>query len=171
MSDENDFFVGYLGMPKKDRRFLLKAVPLGLLGVAGAGLGLGLTAPSNGGGRWETGTPVTLIGRIGFHPYPVLWSGGKGIVLSGVAKKSADSYLRPFDGKTVEVSGIKITRKDCFMLGIAEGDIKSISQDLPPLPQTQVLGEVSLMGEILDARNALYSRRIACLFLRRCWRL
>ena len=152
MKDENDFFVGYLDMPKKDRRFLLKAVPLGLLGVAGAGLGLGMSAPSKLGGRWETGTPVTLTGRIGFHPYPVLWTGGKAIVLSGVAKKSADAYLRPFEGQVVEISGIKITRKDCFMLGVADGDIKTSSQTAPPLPQTEVIGEVSLMGEILDAQ-------------------
>ena len=32
--NEDDFYVGYGAMPKKDRRFLLKAVPAGLLGLS-----------------------------------------------------------------------------------------------------------------------------------------
>ena len=73
MNNEDDFYVGYGAMPQKDRRFLLKTVPFGLLGLAGAGAFIGTRAASDGGGRWETGTPVTLKGRIGLDPYPVLW--------------------------------------------------------------------------------------------------
>ena len=82
MSNEDDFYVGYGPLPKKDRRFLLKAVPAGLLGIAGAGAFIGTRAASEGGGKWETGTPVTLKGRIGFHPYPVLWVDGIGHVIA-----------------------------------------------------------------------------------------
>jgi len=152
MNDEDDFFVGYGALPDKDRRFLLKAIPAGLLGLAGVGGFLGTRALSSGGGRWETGTPVTLRGRIGFHPYPVLWVNGIGHVLAGVGKRSSDPYIRPFDGQTVELSGVKIIRNDCFMLGVAKGDIKAIPNILPPIPKTEYLGEVSLMGEILDAQ-------------------
>lgn len=152
MSNEDDFYVGYGAMPKKDRRFLLKAVPAGLLGLAGAGAFIGTRAASQGGGRWETGTPVTLTGRIGFNPYPVLWVDGVGHVIAGIGKINADPYIKPFEGQAVQVRGVKIVRNDCFMLGVAQGDIKASSENVAGIPQTEILKEVSLMGEILDAQ-------------------
>ncbi|MEP6342437.1 MAG: hypothetical protein ABJ275_03905 [Maricaulaceae bacterium] len=152
MSNEDDFYVGYGAMPNKDRRFLLKALPLGLLGLSGAGAFIGTRAGSQGGGRWETGTPVTLKGRIGFHPYPVLWVDGVGHVIAGIGKLHADPYVKPFDGQAVEVRGVKIVRNDCFMLGVAVGDIKPTSQTVAAIPKTEILDEVSLVGEILDAQ-------------------
>jgi len=152
MSDQNEFFVGYGDLPDKERRFLLKAIPLGLMGLAGVGAAFGVSAPSAGGGRWETGKLVTLTGRIGFHPYPTLWVNGKGIVIAGFGKKGADSYIRPFDKQVVEVRGVKIVREKCFMLGVAKGDIQAVSTELAPLPEIEILGDVSLIGEILDAQ-------------------
>ena len=152
MNNEDDFYVGYGSLPKKDRRFLLKAIPAGLLGIAGAGAYIGTRAASEGGGKWETGTPVTLNGRIGFHPYPVLWVNGVGHVIAGVGKINADPYIKPFDGQAVQVRGVKIVRNDCFMLGIAKGDIKVVSETVADIPPTETLGDISLIGEILDAQ-------------------
>jgi len=152
MSDENDFFVGYGAVPDKDKRFLLKAVPAGLIGLAGGGALLGTSAASSGGGRWETGTPVTLKGRIGFHPYPVLWVDSIGHVIAGIGKKGADAICKPFEGAAVSVTGIRIVRNNCFMLGVAAGDISFTDQIMPPIPQTETLGEINVIGEILDAQ-------------------
>jgi len=152
MSDEKDFFVGYGAVPDKDKRFLLKAVPAGLIGLAGCGVLLGASAASSGGGRWETGTPVTLNGRIGFHPYPVLWVDGIGHVIAGIGKKGADAICKPFEGPAVSVTGIRIVRNNCFMLGVAAGDISFADQIMPPMPQIETLGEVNVIGEILDAQ-------------------
>lgn len=152
MSDETDFFVGYGAVPDKDKRFLLKAVTAGLIGLAGAGALLGASAASSGGGRWETGTPVTLTGRIGFHPYPVLWVDGIGHVIAGIGKKSADAICKPFEGGNVIMTGVRIVRDDCFMLGVAAGDITSIEQVTTPIPEVETLDDVHLIGEILDAQ-------------------
>ena len=152
MSDEKDFFVGYGDLPDKDRRFILKAVPAGLIGIGGTAAFIGTRAASEGGGKWETGTPVTLQGRIGFHPYPVLWVDGVGHVISGIGKINADPYIKPFDGQAVEVRGVKIVRNECFMLGVAEGDIKAVSETVAAIPPTLHVGEVNLIGEILDAQ-------------------
>lgn len=152
MSDENEFYLGYGDVPDKDKRFLLKAVPAGLIGLAGGGALLGARAATAGGGRWETGTPVKLVGRIGFHPYPVLWVNGIGHVIAGIGKKAADAICKPFEGKDVMVTGIRIVRNDCFMLGVADGDIVPTTQTQPPIPQTETLNEVQLIGEILDAQ-------------------
>lgn len=152
MSKEDDFYVGYGPLPKKDRRFLLKAVPAGLLGIAGAGAFIGTKAASEGGGQWETGTPVTLKGRIGFHPYPVLWVDGIGHVISGIGKRGADEYCAAFDGQSVEVTGVRIVRNECFMLGVAKGDIKVIDQPTQPVPQLTQIKDVSIIGEVLDAQ-------------------
>ena len=152
MSDQDDFYVGYASLPQKDRRFLLKAVPAGLLGLAGTGAFIGTRAASAGGGRWETGTPVTLRGRIGFHPYPVLWVDGIGHVIAGIGKKSADAYCKAFEAQSVEVTGVKIVRNECFMLGVAQSDIKAISEPTAPIPQPRYVDEVSIVGEVLDAQ-------------------
>ena len=152
MSEENDFYVGYGAMPDRDRRFILKAVPAGLIGIGGAAAFIGTRAASEGGGRWETGTPVTLNGRIGFHPYPVLWVNGVGHVIAGIGKINADPYVQPFEGQAVQVRGVKIVRNDCFMLGVADGDIKPISETVADIPQIETVGEVSLVGEVLDAQ-------------------
>jgi hypothetical protein len=152
MSDEKDFYLGYGSVPDKDKRFLLKAVPAGLIGLAGGGALLGASAASSGGGRWETGTPVTLNGRIGFHPYPVLWVDGIGHVIAGIGKKGADSICKPFEGEDVRVTGVRIVRNDCFMLGVAAGDITFLDQVMPPIPKAETLNEVKLIGEILDAQ-------------------
>jgi len=151
-SPDQDFYVGYLGLPKKDRRFLLKAIPLGLLGLAGGGALMGRQGASEGGGRWETGTPVSLTGRLGFYPYPTLWVGGVGIVLVGIGKRGTEDYTRPYEGQTVTVKGIKIVRGDCFLLGVAEGDITQASAQAAPLPAANASKEVSLVGEVLDAQ-------------------
>lgn len=152
MSQPDDFYVGYGELPKKDRRFLLKAVPAGLLGVAGAGAFIGTRAASSGGGSWETATPVTLQGRIGFHPYPVLWVDGTGHVIAGVGKKSADAYCKSYEGQSVEVKGVRIVRNDCFMLGVAEGDIKPINAPTASIPKYELIDNVSIIGEVLDAQ-------------------
>jgi len=152
MNNEDNFYVGYGPLPDKDRRFLLKTVPAGLLGLAATGAILGGLAASAGGGRWETGTPVTLKGRMGFHPYPVLWVNGIGHVIAGFGKQSADSYCRPFEGQAVEITGIKITRNQCFMLGVADGDIAPINTIMPPLPKAVFKKNISVAGEVLDAQ-------------------
>ena len=147
-----DFYVGYGKMPKRDRRFLLAAVPAGLLGLAGAGAFLGPRAGSAGGGRWETATPVTLRGRIGFHPYPTLWVEGTGHVIAGIGKTGADRFCKKFEGQNVEVTGVKLVRNGCFMLGVAEGDIKQVQQSMPAIPQVSFVQDVSIFGEVLDAQ-------------------
>lgn len=152
MSTEDDFYVGYGPLPKKDRRFLLKAIPAGLIGVAGVGAFIGTRAASDGGGQWETATPVTLKGRIGFHPYPVLWANGVGHVIAGIGKVGADAYCKEFEGQNVEVTGVRIVRNDCFMLGVAQGDIKPIDQVTTPIPQNGTSKDVSIVGEVLDAQ-------------------
>jgi hypothetical protein len=152
MNNEDNFYVGYGPLPKRDRRFLLKAIPVGLLGIAGAGAFTGSRAASDGGGQWETATPVSLKGRIGFHPYPVLWVDGIGHVIAGIGKKSADAYCKAFVGQNVEVTGAKIIRNNCFMLGVAKGDIKAIESETSPIPQHGPIHEVSIVGEVLDAQ-------------------
>jgi hypothetical protein len=152
MSEEKDFYVGYGAVPDKDRRFLLRAVPAGLLGIAGAGAFIGSRAASAGGGRWETGTPVTLTGRLGFHPHPILWTEGQSIVLAGIGKIGADEYLRPFDGQEVQMKGIRIVRDNCFMLGVADGDTFIYDQVMLPLPGVETVQSVRMVGEIVDAQ-------------------
>ena len=152
MRDEKDFYVGYLDLPEKDRRFLLKTVPLGLIGLAAGGAIMGAQARSAGGGRWETGTPVSLTGRIGFHPYPTLWVDGAGITLCGIGKKGAEPYTRQYDGQVVNVTGVRIVRGQCYLLGVAEKDITPASVQTAPLPTTTVQSEVGLIGEVLDAQ-------------------
>ena len=95
---------------------------------------------------------MTLRGRIGFQPYPVLWVDGTGHVIAGIGKKSADAYCKAFEGQDVEVKGVRIVRNECFMLGVAKGDIKAIDQATSPIPEHGSIKDVSIVGEVLDAQ-------------------
>lgn len=150
MSD--DFYVGYGPLPDRDKRFLLRAIPLGLAGLAGLGAFTATHARSSGGGRWETGTPVTLTGRVTFSPYPTLWVGEEAHILAGIGKVGADPIAQPFDGQVVTATGIKIVRGDCFMLGVGVGALVPSDTDVAPIPDSQPLGEIELLGEVLDAQ-------------------
>ncbi len=152
MTDNQDFYVGYSPVPDRDRRFLLKTIPAGLLGLAGAGIFVGSRARSVGGGRWETGTPVTLTGRLSFDPYPTLWVGDEAIIIAGFGKRGSDPYTKPLDGKVVQATGVRIVRGNCFMLGVAEGNIVAIEAERAERPRPQPAETVSIIGEILDAQ-------------------
>ncbi|GLQ21365.1 hypothetical protein ACFFUB_10950 [Algimonas porphyrae] len=150
MSD--DFYVGYGPLPDRDRRFLLRAIPLGLASIAGIGAFTASRARSAGGGRWETGTPVTLTGRISFSPYPTLWVGEDAHVLAGIGKVGADPIARAFDGQTVQATGVRIVRGDCFMLGVKAGNLIVSDTPAPPIPTIEDLGMIEVLGEVLDAQ-------------------
>lgn len=150
MSD--DFYVGYGPLPDRDRRFLLRAAPLGLASLIGLGAFTASRARSSGGGRWETGTPVNLTGRVTFSPYPTLWVGETAHILAGIGKVGADPIAQPFDGQTVTATGVKIVRGDCFMLGVGAGSLTLSNADVPSLPEVQQLDDMELLGEVLDAQ-------------------
>jgi len=152
MSDSEDFYVGYGTAPDVDRRFLLRSIPVGLACLTGAGTYMGLQAQSSGGGRWETGMPVTLNGRISFSPYPTLWSDGKAHIIAGIGKAGADPYIKPFEGKNVTVTGIRIMREDCVILGVAEGDIALSKINSAQVPNITAGEEIEIIGEVLDAQ-------------------
>lgn len=150
MSD--DFYVGYGPLPDRERRFLLRALPVGLVGLAGLGAFTASRARSAGGGRWETGTPVTLTGRISFSPYPTLWVGDEAHILAGIGKVGADPIAQAFDGQVVTATGVKIIRGDCFMLGVGTRALTLSNDDVAPLPHVEPLGDIDLFGEVLDAQ-------------------
>lgn len=150
MSD--DFYVGYGPVPDVDRRFLVKCISVGMIGLGFSGGYIASRAASEGGGRWETGTLVTLQGRLGFHPHPILWHAGQATVLAGIGKHGIDPHVAGLAGQTVQARGMRIVRGECAMLGVHASDIEPFQINEPALPPAQDEGMVSLSGEIVDAQ-------------------
>ena len=76
------------------------------------------------------------------------------MLIAGIGKRGADSYIRPFDGRSVTATGVRIVREGCVILGIAKGDIKSNPTALlPPQPMSPLSTKtVELIGQVLDAQ-------------------
>ena len=150
----NDFYVGYLPAPAGLKRFAI--VVAVILVITGAGFAA-VTSSSQkaaGNGTWAPANAVTLTGRLSVSPYPVLHKpDGQDVILVVQGKQGADEFALPHAGKAVSITGFPIERGGWSMLEIPGADaISPADVDAPAVPGVEVLGPVSLRGEIVDSK-------------------
>ncbi|MFM1822587.1 MAG: hypothetical protein RI967_853 [Planctomycetota bacterium] len=165
------FYVGYLPLPRADRRFLALAVPVAaaaLLALA-ATFAVGQRRP--GFGVWETGREIVLEGEIVRAPHPVLRTMGddgvvRRVLLVEMGKLGAGARLEallakggvPADGVLqARVRGYLIERSGQRMIELAEGDAVEVvapgaTMRVPPSAPAVDLGALALAGEIVDSK-------------------
>ena len=150
--------------PAADRRFFLRA-GLALTTAAGV-LGFSVAAVQKppGKGRWDPDAVREWRGIASAEPYAMLRTndlGGGGprtALLSCLGKCGVAARLGALAGQAVVVKGSLIQRGQHAMIAVdEEGDWIRRDDDAradPALsfPPGQVLGEVSLVGEILDSK-------------------
>lgn len=173
-SDEADFFVGYLPIPRALGRWLAILVPLAIGGAAGVAIAFALAQDDSGDGsfRWDLGAQ-TLTGRLRADPYPVLFTvpeeghpDGRAVLLSGIGKQGVAGMAAPLDGQMVDVSGIYIQRGPTDMLQVGgptpmratESALAAAERDFTPPPAIS-LGRRTLRGEIVDTKCYLGAMR------------
>jgi len=159
---QKPFFVGYLGIPKGLKGFLLKVSLLVLAGFAAGGVLAGVSQddPGQAGFRFDFGRQ-NISGIIQAKPYPILHitkgndrlKEGHAIMLTGQGKSGVMSNVSALEGTIVDASGIILKRGDLDMLQLAGGQrgIKLTEEKLA-VPESVSLGKWRLQGEICDGK-------------------
>ena len=161
---EDPFYIGYLpkapaplGKWLKPRVALLLVIPL-LLAVL-----LIRGQKAFDAAFFEFGNVRQLEGVLLSQPYPMLaverpglgetGSAGRSLYLLTVfGKKGAESMVDGHEGQRVRLRGSLIYRDDQTMLEVEEGSLQVLVQETPQTGKDRVLGEVSLVGEIVDSK-------------------
>lgn len=160
MSDE--FYVGYLPQaPAGLARFVRGRVGLLLVVVALVGA---LTAAAMGPfarSRFEFGEPRAFEGWLRAEPVPTLLVRRPGApdswapwLLVELGKFGADARAAELDGAYVRLEGTRIHRGDARMIELTAAAIQAVDAPPGPPPEARVeeLGEVALVGEIVDSK-------------------
>ena len=168
----DDFYVGYLGLPKRHALFLGVALPLAL-GAIGAGvIGLSAGQPGWGDAVWDTAEPIEVTGVFRAEPYPMVHEvteqGVRSHLLVQVGKLGtsahfADESRAYLDGAVVTVTGWRLERDGRRMLELdlfgafsGEGhEAIRVVEDAPGVRDSVDLTgaePVTLVGEVVDAK-------------------
>jgi hypothetical protein len=158
----DDFFIGWLPMPRSYERVLLPVV----LVLFGSALGTAATVAyfqgDPGPARWEDETS-TFDGIVSARPYPMLRvSGGPTLLLVDEGKFGAAQRVEQVgDGRAVRVRGTLLHRDGRSLLELAPGDagLRPLTEEEERvLPRTErsapqlVADAVTLNGEIIDPK-------------------
>jgi hypothetical protein len=157
--ETDDFFVGYLPMPPRLKRFVLvvsSALLLASLVFAT------VTAALRDSPAKSTLTPnVTLVGRVEARAYGLLWTADddgtvRPVLLARGGKLGAPDAVRKLDGKLARMTGLLLERDGYRLLEVANltpAPTLEASQQRR-LAQTSLVdgGSLRLRGEIVDIK-------------------
>lgn len=156
-----EFYVPYLPVPARQRRFLRFLAPGVLWLFVGAAVLAAYSQSAPGPGVWETGVARTFQGTIHALPYPALFTNDRGdgtpgmLLLVEMGKHGGARRAASFDRASVDVSGWPVHREGRWMLELEPGEmgIQRSKRSRPgPDLATRALGEVTLRGEIVDSK-------------------
>jgi len=157
----DDYFVGYLPMPRRERRFLLALLPLLIgLGLVAAVASAGKHADP-GAARWDTEHIAIIEGVATIAPYAQVRSTDAAgaathvTLLVSEGKHGAIDRIRPFEGKLVRVRGHLLQRdgRSLLELDSSPQGVERVDSTLAPPPSTvRSLGRVTRRGEIIDPK-------------------
>lgn len=169
----DEFYVGYHPLPWGHSRFLRVAVPV-MLWVMAVVAGIAAWRMHNpGAGTWDTAAERTWTGIVRTDPVPMLQIEGAGgepelIMVVEMGKLGGGQRLEPYVGQWVTLRGYLLEREGRRMIELlpTAGMTPAITEEddavaimphaegvaLTAEPEVERLGEVDLVGEILDAK-------------------
>lgn len=158
MSDKsNDFYVGYLALPRGLRAILTGLVLVLFAFVAFDAWLFATWQPASGDGSWAE-APTEYVGTFARDPYPSLRVDQNGqlrtyIVISD-EKRGAEAALEAFaDGATIKLNGYLIERAAVGMIQLAATDVAAVANvRATTAPPPEIHGRVTLDGEIVDSK-------------------
>lgn len=156
--DNDEFYVGYLRMPRR-LAIAVAALVVTLFGLIAIDLYLvAQMQQAAGSGRWAE-SDQTFDGILTRDPYPTLWVTENGKLIAHLlvadSKRSADTVLDAAAAGPTTVTGKLVAREDVAgirMIEIAAGASRAGAASLPTAPSLVSLGDVSLKGEIVDSK-------------------
>ncbi len=152
MSNESEFYVGYLPMPaglKKAVHRLILALAFMVVALAAI-----LIAGQNpfAASDFEFQQYREFSGTLLTEPYPAIAIPGQGLpwLLVGPGKHRAGDF-RELNGRAVKLKGERIMRGEDHMIELLPGSLSAGGQG-DSLPLSESLGEMQLTGEIVDTK-------------------
>jgi hypothetical protein len=153
MSNESEFYVGYLPMPfglkKAIRRWVLA---LAVMVVALAAI---LIAGQNpfAASDFEFQQYRDFRGALIAEPYPAIGipSQGSPWLLVGPGKHGVGDF-HGLNGRAVRLKGERIFRGEDHMIELLPGSLSAVEQSGTSVPKSEDLGEMRLTGEIVDSK-------------------
>lgn len=152
-----DFYVGYLGLPSRHKRFLRKLMALLVIGMVGIGGGVGWSQRNPGKTEVFSSAIATWSGTVFVEPYPMMVHDDGSIhLLIGIGKFGVADRVLEFDGRHCEVDGWALARSDrrAIQLDLAENSIREIAGAARPYPVEAHSDseQIELIGEIVDGK-------------------
>lgn len=158
MSNRDDFYVGYMPMPRSHRRFANVIVPL-LLWLLVSVMGVCVFFQRDPGPAvWDLSAEQTWEGTLYIEPYPMLVSAdGDEIrvqLITGELKNSVHDRVRPLDGQRARLTGFPLERDGRSMIQLSPaGDaIETLDGNATAKPVARPISDVRLVGEIVDGK-------------------
>ena len=159
MSQNDDFYVGYLPKaPSATARLVRYVVIIAVAGALSAGVVFVAMQRGFSTATFEYGTVRTFTGTISAHPAPVLRGNEEGTVdaegsylLVAPFKHGADDLVASQDGRAVRLRGTLVNREGRRMIEVVPGSIEA-TKDSPEAADEIPLGEIDLVGEIVDSK-------------------
>lgn len=159
MADKgNDFYVGYLALPR-GLRWTIRGLVVLLAALIALDAWLVATLqPEAGDGRWAE-TPREFVGTLARNPYPTLRVTENGstrtYVIVSDEKRGAEAALSAIaDGASVRIQGYEIERAAVGMIQLAATTQDVAPADTPAVPDAsrEIHGGRTLEGEIVDSK-------------------
>lgn len=158
-SPSDDFFVGYLPVPARVRRFCLLSGTAVLLGLATCAGFIASRQPDPGPGTWSyrDGLPPSEItGVYRAHPYPMLLvphAGALRTILLVAEGKHAGPMTGSLDGRNVRARGTLLERDGRALFEVI-GDLTAIPESSVSLPPDSVstASSVTVIGQVIDPK-------------------
>jgi hypothetical protein len=152
MSNESEFYVGYLRMPaglKKAMHHLVLALAIVIVAVAAILIAGQNPFPAS---DFEFQQYREFSGTLLTEPYPAIAIPGRGLpwLLVGPGKHGAGDF-RELNGRAVKLKGERIIRGEDHMIELLPGSLRAGGQG-ESLPLSESLGEMELTGEIVDSK-------------------
>lgn len=161
-TSSDDFYVGYLPVPRAQRAKLWLIVPAMVLALGLAGFAIGRSQHGAGPAVWDTSRVVERTGVLIESPYPMIMidEGAAGpartILLVQSSKRGAQPRVKGLDGQRVVAKGYTLRRESggrvTEMLELSDEADALVSLGEGALPEEQPLGPVTLIGEIVDSK-------------------
>jgi hypothetical protein len=156
---EPPLFIGWSEqVPKPDRRFLLGASLAAVAGAGAAGAAFGWRSLPPGPGVWAQAEVTDWRGQLIRAPYPMLVTedaGAPRTALLVTQGKRGIAPRLPANADAVIVRASPIRRGAQLMLAAVDGPEAFrpiVGADALTLPPVRELGQVTLLGEVLDAK-------------------
>jgi hypothetical protein len=149
---EDEFYVGYMPMPARHRRFVrgLLGVLL-LLTLATAAL-IASQQRDPGPAVWNLDSTTTFEGVIHLDPYPMLVVGDTSLLLVKSGKRGALERVESFNGRQVRVTGHVLARGAGRLLELSDDAMEVLDLGTMLGMNRGDAEAVILRGEIIDPK-------------------